>query len=94
MLRNLYCVTKKLCTLMISLPMVYSLKNLCKNTVTLLTQRKLISRADAVEMVVDLEEGHLPGHIKLVTSVVKRATSRNNAGQQEMFLVVTHPRSQ
>ena len=53
--------------------MVALLKNLCKNTATLLTQSKLISRADAVEMVVALKEGHLPGQIKLVTSVVKRA---------------------
>ena len=57
---------------MISLPMVYLLKNLCENTATFLTQSKLSSRADAVEMVVALEESHLPGQIKLVTSVVKR----------------------
>ena len=53
----------------------------------------LISRADAVEMVLALEEGHLPGQIKPVTSVVKRAISRKTAGQREMDLVGTHPRS-
>ena len=93
-LRNLYFGTKTSCTLMISLPMVYSLNNICENTATFLTQSKLISRADTVEMVVALEEGHLPGQIKLVTSVVKRAISRKTTGQQEMVLVVTHPRSQ
>ena len=38
-------------------------QNVCKNTVTLLTQSRLISRADAVKMVVVLEEGRLPGQI-------------------------------
>ena len=94
MLRNLYCVTKTSFTIMISLPMVYSLKNLCENTATLLNQSKLISRADAVEMVVALEEGHLPVQIKLVTSEVKRAISRKTAGQRDMVLVLSHPRSQ
>ena len=47
LLRNLYCVTKTSCTLMILLPMVYSIKNICKNIATMLTQSKLISRADA-----------------------------------------------
>ena len=42
LLRNIYCVTKTSCTLMISLPMVYLLNNLCENTATLLTQSKLI----------------------------------------------------
>ena len=74
--------------------MVSLLKNICNNTATLLTQSKLISRADAVEMVVALEEGYLPGQEKLFTSVVKRAISRKTAGQQEMVLVVTQPRSQ
>ena len=63
MLRNLYCVTKMLCKPMISLSVVSLLKNLFENTVTLLTQSRLISGADAVEMVVVLEEGHLPGQI-------------------------------
>ena len=53
----------------------------------------MIPRADAVEMIVDLEEGHLPGQIKPVTSVVKRVISRKTAGQREMVLVVTHTRS-
>ena len=79
---------------MISLPMVYSLKNICENKATLLTQSKLISRSDAVEMVVALEEVYLPGQIKLVTSAIKRAISRKTSGQQEMVLVVTYPRSQ
>ena len=78
---------------MISLSMVSLLKNLCENTVSLLTKSKSISRADAVEMVVAMEEGHLPGQIKLVTSVVKRAIPRKTAGQQDMVLVVTNPRS-
>ena len=73
LLRNLYCVTNTSCTLMISLPMVYLLKNLFENIATLLTQSKLISRADAAEMIVDLEKGHLPGQMGNVTSVVKRA---------------------
>ena len=52
----------------------------------------LISRADTVEMVVALEEGHLPGQIMgLVTSVVKRAISIKTARQQEMVLVGYHP---
>ena len=47
-----------------------------------------------MEMVVALEEGHLPGQIMgLVTGVVKMAISRKTAGQREMVLVVTHPRS-
>ena len=71
MLRNLYFVTKTLCKLMISLRMVSLLKNLCENTATLLAQSRLISRADAAEMMVALEEGHLPGQIKLVTSAIK-----------------------
>ena len=94
LLRNLYCVTKMSCTLMILLTMVYSLKNLCENTATLLTQSKFISRADAAEMIVALEEGHLPGQIKLVTSAIKRAISRKTAGQRDRVLVLTHPRSQ
>ena len=53
--------------------MVYSLNNLFDNTATLLTQSRLVSRANAEKMIVALEEGHLPGQIKLVTSVVKRA---------------------
>ena len=56
-------------------------KRLCENTTTLLTQSKFISRADAVEMVVVMEEGNLPVQIKIVTSVVKRAISRKTAGQ-------------
>ena len=51
-----------------------------------------ISRDDAVEMIVDLEEGHLPGQIKPVTSEVKRAISRYTASKREMALVGTHPR--
>ena len=82
LLRNLYCVTKMSYTLMISLPTVYSLNNLCENTATLLTQSMLISRADAAEMIVALEKGHLPGQMGNVTSVVKRAISRNTAGRQ------------
>ena len=46
-----------------------------------------------MEMVVDLEEGHMPGHILLFTSVVKRAISRKTSGQREMAIVGTHPRS-
>ena len=91
MLRNLYCVTKTLCKPMISLPMDSLLKIICENKVTLLTQSRLISRVDAVEMVVVLEESHLPGQIQLVTNVVKRAISIKTAGQQDMVLVVTHP---
>ena len=74
--------------------MVYSLKNICKNTATLLTQSRLISRTNAVKMIVTLEDGHMPGQIKFVTSVVKNFISRKNAGQQEMVIVVTHLRSQ
>ena len=48
----------------------------------------------AVEMVVTLKEGHLPGQIKLVTSVVKRAIPRKTVGQREMVPVVAHPRCQ
>ena len=66
---------------MISLPMVYSLNNLCKNTTTLLTQSKFISRADAAEMIVALEKGHLPDQMGNVTIVVKRAILRKTAGQ-------------
>ena len=54
----------------------------------------MISRADAAEMIVALEEVHLPGQIKLVTSAIKRAISRNAAGQRYMVLVLAHPRSQ
>ena len=36
--KKIYCLTKTSCTLMISLTMVYSLKNLCDNTATFLTQ--------------------------------------------------------
>ena len=45
-------------------------------------------------MIVALEEGHLLGQIKLVTSAIKRAISINTAGQRDMVLVLTHPRSQ
>ena len=54
---------------------------------------RLISRASAVEMLVALEEVHLSGHILLVTSVAKRAIYRKTAGQREMALAGTHPRS-
>ena len=40
-----------------------------------------------------LEEGHLSIQILLVTSVAKRAISRKTAGQRELALAVTHPRS-
>ena len=79
---------------MILLPMVYSLNNLCENIATLLTQSKLISRVDAVEMVVALKKGHLPGQMGNVTSVVRRSIFRKTAGQQEMVLAVTNPSSQ
>ena len=52
----------------------------------------MISRAAALEMVVALEKGHLPGQMGNVTSVVKRATSRKTAGQKEMAIVGTHQR--
>ena len=45
-----------------------------------------------MEMIVALEEVHLPGQIYLGTSVVKMAISIKIAGQLEMALVVTHPR--
>ena len=67
---------------MISLTMVYSLKNLSKNTATLLTQSKLISGADADEMIVALEKGHLLCQMGNVTSVFKKAISRKTAGQR------------
>ena len=38
-------------------------QNLCENTVTFLTQSRSISRADGMEMVMVLEEGHLIGQI-------------------------------
>ena len=79
---------------MISLPMVYLLKNLCENTKKLLTQGKLISRADAAEMIVALEKGHLPGQMGNVTSVVIRSILRKIAGQRYMVLMVINPRSQ
>ena len=44
-----------------------------------------------MEMIVNMEEGHMPGQILPVTIVVKRAISRNNTGQKEMVIVVTHP---
>ena len=53
----------------------------------------MISRAAAVEMIVPLDEGNLPGQIRLVTNVVKMSISIKNAGQREMVLVGTHPRS-
>ena len=94
LLGNLYCVTKTLCKLIISLPMVSLLRNLCENTATLLTQIKLISRADAPEMIVALEKGHLLCQMGNVTSVFKKAISRKTADQQDMVIVVTHPRIQ
>ena len=44
-----------------------------------------------MEMIVALEEGHLPGQIQLITSVVQGAISRKTAGQREVALVGTHP---
>ena len=38
LLRNIYCVTRTSCRLMISLPMVSLFKNLCENTATFLNQ--------------------------------------------------------
>ena len=54
---------------------------------------RLVSRSAAVEMVVALEEGHLPGQIYIVTSVVKGDISRKTAGQRKIAPVGTHPRS-
>ena len=42
-----------------------------------------------MKMVVAMEEGNIPGQIRLVTNVVKRAISRNTKGQREMALVGT-----
>ena len=42
-------------------------------------------------VVVDLEEGNLPGQIRLVTSLLKMAISRKTAGHKEMDLVGNHP---
>ena len=46
-----------------------------------------------MEVLVALEEGHLPDNMGLVTIVVKIAISRKTAGQRETALVGTHPRS-
>ena len=74
---NLHTRSHTICTLNIWSTMIWS---------------RLISRAASVEMVVALEEVHMPGNIWLVTSVVKRAISIKTTGQREMDLVVIHSR--
>ena len=84
------------------LPAKKSLKNnlhLQRHTLWSLNSRstrlwsRLVSRSTAVEIVVALDEGHLPGKIWLVTSVAKRAISRKTTGQTEMYMVGIYPRS-
>ena len=70
----------------------YTLRPLRSRSKNILS--KLTSRAAAVEMVVDLEEGRLSSQIWFVISVSRMAISRKIAGQREMALVGTHPRSQ
>ena len=55
---------------------------------------KLNSRAATLEMVVVLEEGHLPGQMWLVTSVAKKTISRKTASQRKLDIVGTHTRNQ
>ena len=54
---------------------------------------KSTPRAAAEEMSVHMEEGRISSQIWVATSVARREISRNNEGQRELALMVTHPRS-
>ena len=48
-------------------------------------------RAATVELVMDIVEGHLKGHMRLFTSVKRRDIIIGTSVQMEMVLVGVHP---